>query len=164
MDILWDKTVKIIKETVSQQNFETWIRPIRITLMEGHHLPEDPETWRDLARSDGTLVIYMGTRRAPEIAQSLLEHGADPAMPVALMEKACCPDQTTTYSCLSLAAKGALCPLTDGPGILLLGNSLSHRTQPESRHESVTALSESGGKASPPGGRCCLNQRCPILL
>ena len=68
----------------------------RITLMEGHHLPEDPETWRDLARSDGTLVIYMGTRRAPEIAQSLLEHGADPAMPVALMEKACCPDQTTS--------------------------------------------------------------------
>ena len=27
MDILWDKTVKIIKEKVSQQNFETWIRP-----------------------------------------------------------------------------------------------------------------------------------------
>lgn len=35
MDILWDKTVKILKEKVSQQNFETWIRPIRITAMEG---------------------------------------------------------------------------------------------------------------------------------
>jgi len=35
LDILWDKTVKIIKEKVSQQNFDTWIRPIRITAMEG---------------------------------------------------------------------------------------------------------------------------------
>ncbi|MCE5283546.1 MAG: chromosomal replication initiator protein DnaA [Deltaproteobacteria bacterium] len=34
MDILWDKTVKIIKEKLSQQNFETWIRPIRIAAME----------------------------------------------------------------------------------------------------------------------------------
>jgi chromosomal replication initiator protein len=34
LDILWDKTVKIIKERVSQQNFDTWIRPIRITAMD----------------------------------------------------------------------------------------------------------------------------------
>ena len=34
MDILWDKAIKIIKERVSQQNFDTWIRPIRITAME----------------------------------------------------------------------------------------------------------------------------------
>jgi chromosomal replication initiator protein len=34
LDILWDKTVKIIKERVSQQNFDTWIRPIRIAAME----------------------------------------------------------------------------------------------------------------------------------
>jgi chromosomal replication initiator protein len=35
LDILWDKTIKIIQEKVSQQNFETWIRPIRISAMEG---------------------------------------------------------------------------------------------------------------------------------
>jgi chromosomal replication initiator protein len=34
LDILWDKTSKIIKERVSQQNFDTWIRPIRITAMD----------------------------------------------------------------------------------------------------------------------------------
>ena len=49
MDILWDKTVKIIKEKVSQQNFETWIRPIRITLMEGDqvHLSVPNRFFRD---------------------------------------------------------------------------------------------------------------------
>ncbi len=37
MDVLWNKTLKIIKEKVSQQNFETWIRPIRIATLEGDH-------------------------------------------------------------------------------------------------------------------------------
>ncbi|MDA8125014.1 MAG: chromosomal replication initiator protein DnaA [Deltaproteobacteria bacterium] len=37
LDIVWEKTVKIIKEKVSQQNFETWIRPIRIDALEGDH-------------------------------------------------------------------------------------------------------------------------------
>lgn len=38
MDILWEKVVKIIKEKVSQQNFETWICPIRISAMEGDQI------------------------------------------------------------------------------------------------------------------------------
>jgi len=49
LDILWDKTVKIIKEKVSQQNFETWIRPIRIAAMEGDqvHLSVPNRFFRD---------------------------------------------------------------------------------------------------------------------
>ena len=35
MDILWQKTIKIIKEKVSQQNFDTWIRPLRISVLDG---------------------------------------------------------------------------------------------------------------------------------
>jgi chromosomal replication initiator protein len=38
LDILWEKAVKIIKEKVSQQNFETWIYPIRINAMEGDQI------------------------------------------------------------------------------------------------------------------------------
>jgi chromosomal replication initiator protein len=38
LDILWNKTVNILKEKVSQQNFDTWIRPIRICLMEGNQV------------------------------------------------------------------------------------------------------------------------------
>jgi chromosomal replication initiator protein len=38
LDILWEKTVKIIKEMVSQQNFETWIYPIRIHSVEGEQI------------------------------------------------------------------------------------------------------------------------------
>ncbi|MDO9585410.1 MAG: DnaA/Hda family protein, partial [Syntrophales bacterium] len=34
MDILWEKCLNIIKENVSQHNFDTWIRPIRITSLQ----------------------------------------------------------------------------------------------------------------------------------
>jgi chromosomal replication initiator protein len=34
LEIHWEKALKIIKEKVSQQNFETWLCPIRITAME----------------------------------------------------------------------------------------------------------------------------------
>jgi len=38
LEILWEKSLQIIKEKVSQQNFETWIRPIKIISMEGSHI------------------------------------------------------------------------------------------------------------------------------
>lgn len=34
MESAWDKATKIIQDKVSKQNFDTWIRPIRITAME----------------------------------------------------------------------------------------------------------------------------------
>ena len=34
MDSLWEKSLNIIKEKVSQHNFETWIRPIRISALQ----------------------------------------------------------------------------------------------------------------------------------
>jgi chromosomal replication initiator protein len=34
MEAVWDKTVKIIQEKVSKQNFDTWIKPIKIVALE----------------------------------------------------------------------------------------------------------------------------------
>ena len=34
MDILWEKCLNIIKEKVSQQNFDTWVRPIRLSSLQ----------------------------------------------------------------------------------------------------------------------------------
>lgn len=38
MDILWDKSTNIIKDKLSQQNFDTWIRPIRVASLEGNQV------------------------------------------------------------------------------------------------------------------------------
>ena len=33
MESVWDKATKIIQEKVSKQNFDTWIKPIKIVSM-----------------------------------------------------------------------------------------------------------------------------------
>lgn len=37
MEPLWNECVEIIKEKVSQQNFETWIKPVRFVSLEGNN-------------------------------------------------------------------------------------------------------------------------------
>jgi chromosomal replication initiator protein len=38
VELIWEKSIKTIKENVSQQNFDTWIRPIQILSLDGNHL------------------------------------------------------------------------------------------------------------------------------
>ncbi len=38
MDMLWEKSLQIIKEKVSPQNFETWIKPIKMSSLEGNNV------------------------------------------------------------------------------------------------------------------------------
>ena len=38
MEILWEKSIKLIKEKVSQHNFDTWIRPIKVASLEGDQI------------------------------------------------------------------------------------------------------------------------------
>jgi chromosomal replication initiator protein len=38
LNIIWEKSTNIIKEKISQQNFETWIRPIQIISIEGNNI------------------------------------------------------------------------------------------------------------------------------
>ncbi len=124
----------------------------RITLLEGHHLPEAENTWRTLAQDGGTLAVYMGARRAAEIAGRLVAHGAGPGTPVALIENALGPGQAATLSTLGKAAAGALRPCTGGPGLLLAGPALLHRTHPELPHEPASALPGPFGETFTAGG------------
>jgi chromosomal replication initiator protein len=38
LDIIWEKSTNILKESISQQNFETWIKPIRTLALDGDQL------------------------------------------------------------------------------------------------------------------------------
>jgi len=38
LDLLWEKSLNIIKEKLSQQNFDTWIRPIRIAKLQDNSI------------------------------------------------------------------------------------------------------------------------------
>ena len=127
----------------------------RITVLEGHHLPETPAAWRNLVASDGTIAVYMGMRTIQALSQSLLEHGAAPTLPVALVEQAQCSGQTSTFSTLAHAAAGALRPATSGPGLFFIGEALHHRFHPtlEIPHEPIAPVSGSSREARAHGGR-----------
>jgi len=38
MEDFWGKTTKFIQEKISKQNFDTWIKPIKIIAMEDQHV------------------------------------------------------------------------------------------------------------------------------
>jgi len=47
------------------------------------------QDWAGLAGKDRTLVIYMGVKTAPQIAEKLMADGLAPEMPLAVIENAC---------------------------------------------------------------------------
>jgi uroporphyrin-III C-methyltransferase len=49
------------------------------------------QNWAGLAGKGRTLVIYMGVKTAPRIAEKLMADGLTPEMPVAVIENACRP-------------------------------------------------------------------------
>jgi len=59
LDILWDKSVHLIKNKISQQNFDTWIRPIRVTSLEGNqvHLSVPNKFFKDWLMENYRLII-----------------------------------------------------------------------------------------------------------
>ena len=127
----------------------------RVTILEGHHLPDSAAAWRDLVASGGTIAVYMGTRTLQALARTLLDHGASPSLPLALVEQAQGPGQTSTFSTLAHAAAGALHPVTDGPGLLYIGEALHHRFHPtqEFPHEPAAPVPGSAREARARGGR-----------
>ena len=50
------------------------------------------QDWAGLAGPGRTLVIYMGVKTAPQIAEKLMEDGLSPTMPVAVIENAARPE------------------------------------------------------------------------
>ncbi|NKE34620.1 uroporphyrinogen-III C-methyltransferase [Natronococcus sp. JC468] len=67
-----------------------------VSLVTGHEDPDKEESavdWEALAALGGTIVVLMGVSRLPDYTDALLEAGADPETPVALVERATWPEQ-----------------------------------------------------------------------
>ena len=83
----------------------------QLTIFTGHEDPSKPGAVLDyaaIARQPGTKIMLMGIERIAPITQALIEHGADPALPVALIRWATTPRQQTLRGRLdTIAAKVA---------------------------------------------------------
>ncbi len=83
-------------------------------------LPEDLD-WSALADPGATSVVYMGARMLGALREKLLAHGADPAAPALIVERATCADERRAAGTLAdLAELGArLAP--SGPCLVMIG-------------------------------------------
>jgi uroporphyrinogen III methyltransferase/synthase len=81
-----------------------------VAFVTGHEDPAKDESaidWTALAAFPGTLVLYMGVRRLPEIAARLIEAGRRADEPAAVVERGTLPGQRTVTAPLAEIAEAA---------------------------------------------------------
>ena len=95
-----------------------------VAFVTGHEDPEKPETaldWEALARFPGTLVLYMGVRNLPLIAQRLAAAGRPANEPAAVVERGTLAGQRTVTGTLADIAERVHAAELRPPAITLVG-------------------------------------------
>jgi uroporphyrinogen III methyltransferase / synthase len=101
-----------------------------VAFVTGHEDPAKPETmldWEALARFPGTLVLYMGVKNLPLIAERLAAAGRDPEEPAAAIERGTHPGQRTVSSTLAGLPDAVAEAELAAPAILLFGQVARRR-------------------------------------
>lgn len=99
-----------------------------VTLVTGH---EDPAAgavdWPSLARANGTLVIFMGSRRAGAIASALIDAGRSPSTPAAAIQWGTRPQQRTLTATLATLDAAMTQAQLKSPVLLVIGDVVDQR-------------------------------------
>lgn len=96
-----------------------------LTLFTGHEDPAKEEESLDfakLAKADGTKVMLMGVGRIAALTARLIEHGANPATPVALVRWATTPRQQTLTGTLGDIAEKVTATGFKAPAVCIIGD------------------------------------------
>ncbi len=102
----------------------------QLTIFTGHEDPTKPESSLDygkIAQADGTKVMLMGVERIAEISGKLIEHGANPATPVALTRWATTGRQKTIEGTLSSIAQVIADTGFKAPAVCVIGSVVLER-------------------------------------
>ena len=103
-----------------------------VTFVTGHEDPGKLTTqtnWNALAKSGGTIVLYMGTRTLPAISAALIEGGLPGEIPAAAIQWATRANQRTVVATLdTLAARSAEAGI-GAPAIIVIGYSVILRDE-----------------------------------
>ena len=91
----------------------------------------DTLDWANLAREQQTLAFYMGVAQLETIRAKLLEHGATPTLPFAMIENGSRPEQRVITGHLSELPEKARTHQVQSPALLVIGDvaQLHHRLQ-----------------------------------
>ena len=95
-----------------------------MTVVTGHGRDGEPDVdWAALARLRQTLVVYMGTSIAGQIAGRLISHGMNPATPVAVIANGTRPEQAVRVGQLSRLGSLAASLDRGAPAVLVIGEA-----------------------------------------
>jgi uroporphyrin-III C-methyltransferase len=95
----------------------------QVTLVSGHSASGEELDYGQLASAPGTLVVFMGLARLPEIVGGLLQAGKDPATPAAVVSRGTLPDSESVSGVLAEIAE--LAASLASPALLVLGEVVS---------------------------------------
>ena len=104
----------------------------QLTIFTGHEDPEKGGSAVDfgqLAQAPGTKVMLMGIERLESITRQLLDAGADPALPVALVRWATTPRQQTLIGTLADIARRAAEAGFEAPAVAVFGEVVRLREE-----------------------------------
>ncbi|GGD98180.1 hypothetical protein GCM10011515_17480 [Tsuneonella deserti] len=79
------------------------------------------QDWAGLADKGRTLVIYMGVKTAPQIAEKLMGDGLAPDMPVAVIENACRPEMRVLRGPLAALPDLVVRERVKSPALIVIG-------------------------------------------
>jgi uroporphyrin-III C-methyltransferase len=91
----------------------------QLTLISGHSASGDELDYEHLARTPGTLVLFMALAQVERIAARLVAAGKDPSTPAAAISRGTLPDQELVVG--SLATIGALARGLLPPALVVIG-------------------------------------------
>src|SRR5918996_531100 len=101
-----------------------------VAFVTGHEDPEKGDSvldWEALARFPGTLVLYMGVRRLPEVAERLIAAGREGGEPAACVESGTMPGQRTVTATLAELPAAVAAAAIGPPAIVLIGPVAARR-------------------------------------
>ncbi len=99
-----------------------------VCFITGHEDPTKEKSghnWEVYAKSNSTLVFYMGVKNLPMIADNLMKNGRDPETPVALVRWGTRPTQQSFVSTLENVAEESANRKFKAPSIIIVGGVCS---------------------------------------
>ena len=127
-----------------------------VAFVTGHEDPAKEESaldWEALARFPGTLVLYMGVKNLPRIAESLIAAGRPPDQPAAVVERGTLPGQRAASAPLSEIAARVADEGLRAPAITVIGPAAGLREtlawiEARPLHGKVVAVTRARAQAS----------------
>ena len=103
-----------------------------VTFVTGHEDPskgEQQTDWAALARAGGTIVLYMGVKTLPRIADALVAGGMSPDMPAAAVQWGTYPRQRTVVATLTTLHEAVEREGLGAPVITVIGKVVALRDE-----------------------------------